>query len=134
MNILKELLRKFKLFMRGRYGHDELNSVIMILYLISILLVYVVRTSLLNRILLILAMFFAIVLIFRTFSKNIYQRSKENEQYLKLKEKFIQKRDQPKGPVIVTCPNCSQKLRVPSGKGKIEIKCGRCGHKFTKRT
>ncbi|MDO4567730.1 MAG: hypothetical protein Q4B99_02090 [Clostridia bacterium] len=32
------------------------------------------------------------------------------------------------------CPQCSQRLRVPRGKGKIRITCVRCGHKFVKRT
>lgn len=32
------------------------------------------------------------------------------------------------------CPNCSQKIRVPKGHGKIEITCPKCGEKFIKRT
>lgn len=34
------------------------------------------------------------------------------------------------------CPNksCGQKIRVPKGKGKIEITCPKCGQKFVKRT
>jgi len=29
-----------------------------------------------------------------------------------------------------SCPQCTQKLRVPRGKGKIRVTCSRCGNKF----
>ena len=32
------------------------------------------------------------------------------------------------------CPACRQKIRVPKGKGKIEITCPRCGDRFIKKT
>ena len=32
------------------------------------------------------------------------------------------------------CPNCKQKVRVPKGKGTIEIRCPKCNTKFIKRT
>ena len=31
---------------------------------------------------------------------------------------------------IVKCPECSQKLRLPAGKGKLKATCRECGHKF----
>ena len=35
---------------------------------------------------------------------------------------------------IVSCPECSAKLRVPSGKGKIKIKCSVCTNEFFSQT
>ncbi len=35
---------------------------------------------------------------------------------------------------IFRCPDCKQKLRVPRGKGKINIICKNCGTEFVKRT
>lgn len=35
---------------------------------------------------------------------------------------------------IFRCPNCDQRVRVPRGRGKIEITCPRCSHKFIKRS
>lgn len=31
---------------------------------------------------------------------------------------------------IFKCPSCSQKLRVPRGRGNIIVKCKRCGIEF----
>ncbi len=35
---------------------------------------------------------------------------------------------------IFRCPGCDQRVRVPRGRGKIEITCPRCGQKFVKRS
>ncbi len=32
------------------------------------------------------------------------------------------------------CPNCNQKVRVPKGKGKIEITCPKCRTSFIRKT
>ena len=35
--------------------------------------------------------------------------------------------------VYFRCPSCSQKLRAPRGKGRIKIRCSRCGEQFNKK-
>lgn len=79
--------------------------------------------------------------IFRMFSKNIEQRRKENYAFLRVVNKpktwyykSKVKRKQRKLYKVFKCPNCFQKLRVPKGKGKVQIRCSSCGHKFTKTT
>ena len=32
------------------------------------------------------------------------------------------------------CPQCHQKLRVPRGRGRIQISCPRCGTQFIKKS
>ena len=36
--------------------------------------------------------------------------------------------------VYYKCPSCKQKLRVPRGRGKIEIRCPKCSTTFVKKT
>lgn len=79
--------------------------------------------------------------VFRMFSRNIEQRRKENFAFLRVvnkpktwyyKCKVRQK--QRKLYKVFKCPECFQKLRVPRGKGKVLIRCSKCGHKIKKVT
>ena len=38
------------------------------------------------------------------------------------------------GSRVLPCPGCSKKLRVPEGKGAIQVTCPRCSHRFETRT
>lgn len=57
---------------------------------------------------------------------------KEREMSI-LKKKPNATEEKP-GSKIFSCPSCSQKLRVPKGRGKIEITCSSCQNKFIRRT
>lgn len=79
--------------------------------------------------------------ILRMFSRNIAQRQKENLYFMnvvnKLKSWYYRNKarsQQRKLYKIFKCPKCSQKLRVPRGKGKVSIKCSKCGHKMIRNT
>lgn len=145
---------KFIRFMQGRYGNDQFNRMLSILAIIFLLLSMFIRINILYYI------GFAIMIytVFRSFSRNIYKRSAENTKYLSIKAsvKDFFKRTFPgkdknvynskcnsyrpgenynqAAYKIFSCPSCKQKLRVPKGKGKIEISCRRCGTHFVKRT
>lgn len=130
---MKEKLYRF---MQGRYGNDQFNRFLMIVTVICFIL------SLFG-----LSPFYVLGIIlfvyayFRMFSRNIYKRSAENTAYLKYEYKVKQKisvfkRDmkQRKTHHIYKCPSCRQKIRIPRGKGKIEIRCPKCGQTFIKRS
>ena len=121
---------KFNKFMQGRYGVDELSRFTMGVALALIILTMFV--NIVNRSVGSVLDFLGIAAIvyayFRIFSRNIQQRYAENQKYLQMtsklrlrfnKEKNLMK--QRKTHHIYACPGCGQKIRIPRGKGKIEI-------------
>ena len=78
---------------------------------------------------------------FRMFSRKIYKRSAENQAFLaktyKIRCFFSRQKDlmaQRKTHHIYKCPTCRQKIRVPRGKGRIEIRCPKCNTRFIKKS
>ena len=129
--------------MQGRYGVDDFSRFIMGVALTLIILTMVV--TMFNRnvgsILDFLGIAAIVYAYFRIFSRNIQQRYAENQKYLQMtsklrlrfnKEKNLMK--QRKTHHIYACPGCGQKIRIPRGKGKIEIECPKCHTKFVKRS
>lgn len=133
---------KFIKFMQGRYGVDQFSKFTMGVALVAIVVsIFVKRGSLLGAVLDIVGLLAIVYTYFRIFSRNIQKRYAENQKYLGMtgklrlrmnKEKNLM--EQRKTHHIYTCPGCSQKIRVPKGKGKIEIDCPKCHNKFVKRS
>lgn len=134
---------KFNKFMQGRYGVDDLSRFTMGAALVLIILTMFV--NIVNRSVGSVLDFLGIVAIvyayFRIFSRDIQKRYEENQKYLAMtskfrlhfnKEKNLMK--QRKTHHIYNCPGCGQKIRIPKGKGKIEIDCPKCHTKFVKRS
>ncbi len=122
--------------MQGRYGNDQLNRFLMVLVMISLLIsLFGVRPFYLVGIAILVWSYF------RMFSRNIYKRQAENPVYLRYEYKVRQKfagwkkaAKQRKTHHIYKCPSCKQKIRIPRGKGKIEIRCPKCGQTFIRRS
>ena len=125
-------LRKW---MYGRYGVDTLNNCLFIFYLITFvisLLYYPIRA---------LSLLFALLFIYRTFSKQYYKRRAENELFLRKTTKIRKWYHRQKNKYqyrhthkYFKCPHCHQYLRVPKGKGDITITCPKCHQQFDRRT
>ena len=128
---------KFIRFMAGRYGADQLSRFLSFVALALIVLNLFVRSN----VLWILGLAALVLTYVRMFSKNFARRRKENEAYLRWKNKLTggfrnwnDRRKQSKDYVFFRCPGCHAMLRVPRGKGKIRVTCRKCGNAFEKKT
>ena len=124
-------MEKFRKFMYGRYGGDQLSRALLVLSFILLILVGFLPRSL--SILSVIGYIPTIICIYRMFSKDIYKRRQENYKYLKIETsttKWIkQKLNLVKGSKThkyFKCPDCKQRLRVPRGRGNISITCPKC--------
>lgn len=134
MNSFKDKMARF---MYGRYGMDQLSRNLSLICLVLLIITMFVR----NNVIYMIALVGIMYTYFRVFSRNISRRSEENEKYLKFHYKVVGKLNKIKFRItdskthrIFRCPSCSQKIRVPRGKGKISIKCPKCRIEFIKKT
>ena len=131
---MREKLRRF---MIGRYGTDGLNQFLSIASLVLLLIAIVSRISLFTW----LSAAPLLFCCYRTFSRNISKRTEENYKFYTLKDrvdnKFRSLKEQWANRKVYhyyRCPQCRQKLRVPRGRGRIQISCSRCGTQFIKKS
>lgn len=124
-------------FMYGRNGVDSLGKFVLAISIIVMLLAGWTDSLILSY----LSWIGIIYLYFRMFSRNIYKRSSENQWYLnksyKIRTFFYRQKNlllQRKTHHIYKCPTCRQKIRVPRGKGQIEIRCPKCNTRFIKKS
>lgn len=134
MIILREKLERF---MAGRYGIDPFGQFTLITTIILMLIASFTRSGILSSLSWVLFFY----TYFRMFSRNVYKRAAENQAYLnktyKLRNWFTRQKsmlEQRKIHHIYRCPSCRQKIRIPRGKGKIEVRCPKCGTTFIKRS
>lgn len=134
----------FSRLMYGRYGSDQLNLFLLGLWLVCYLLALVFRTAvhipLLSALFMLISYLCIILELFRMFSRNYNRRRRENDRFLAItdpithgiRQKLAQASD--REHKYFKCPSCGQMLRVPKGKGKINVRCRNCGTSFQKKT
>jgi predicted RNA-binding Zn-ribbon protein involved in translation (DUF1610 family) len=117
----------------GRNGPDHLSLALLILASVLSFVPW--------QYMFIISIALTLVAVWRMFSKNIDKRRRENFALVKLVNnaktwyyRINAGRQQRKQYKIFKCPQCGQKLRVPRGKGKVSIKCSKCGNKLFKTT
>ena len=127
---LKEMLYRF---MYGRYGNDALGNFLFILYIV----IFVLNIFLSSIILYLLSMATVFFMFFRMFTRNITARSKENQKFLNIKNKFTslfknrhRRFKERKTHIYKKCPFCKATLRLPRKKGNHTCCCPKCNNSF----
>lgn len=133
------MLNRLRAFMQGRYGNDQLNVFLILLgcAVTLLLTLFVPSRFYYLRSLGTVIYFFALL---RALSKNFPKRQLENTKFLKMSEpwrKYLFKKYnqyQDKAHRYFNCPGCHRTLRVPAGRGRINITCPHCNREFRKKT
>lgn len=129
--------------MKRRCGLDELNNFIMLIGFIYV--VAALFTN--NKWFILIGAVFIVLCYIRVFSKNLEKRKKENDVYMrymgsnvefvkfvKLSVKMKIKTMKDSEYYYFVCSSCSQIIRLPKGKNKINVRCPKCSKTFIKRT
>ena len=123
-------------FMYGRNGTDALCKALLVLYLILIVAnlflpyPYSFAMSIAEFVL-------GAYIIFRIMSRNLYKRGRENQWYLRQKNRIkgffalkkARHRDR-KTHIFRKCKHCRKTLRLPRIKGRHTVRCPLCGARF----
>ena len=131
----------FTRMMAGRNGPDHLNRFLSVVFLILSVCSMFVRNPRIASAFYTLSMALFLYVMFRMLSRNIYRRQQENGADLRerykitswwngLRDRWAQRKDYK----FFKCPSCHTRLRVPKGKGKLNIVCRKCGTSFQRRT
>lgn len=130
-------MNRFKNFMAGRYGSDQLNTALIVFSLIITFIARIFQVPILPYI----GYIPLCLCIFRMFSKDIYKRRIENAKFIRLMrpvtvwvKSVLSRFKGRKEYRYYSCPQCKTLLRLPKGKGKIAITCPKCKTKFEKKT
>lgn len=128
-------------FMQGRYGIDQLSKFLLVIGLIAVLASAFFGGNPAALILYLAGWVLVIYSYSRVFSRDVPKRYAQNQAFLaktyKIRAFFQRQKNiwwQRKVYHIYTCPSCKQKIRIPKGKGKIEVRCPKCGTTFIKKS
>lgn len=133
---MNRLLQNLKTKLALCYGLDQLSLALLLFGCLLTVVISFFRVPY-YRFIGLLPMLIAL---WRTLSKNREKRYAENARFLQLwnplRQWFLQRwsRLRDRAHCYYACPTCKRTLRVPRGRGKIEITCPHCGTKFKKRT
>ena len=128
--MFKRLGNAFRNFMMGRYGSDGLNKALLIVGVALIFLgsLFGKRVPWMSH--LGLAAYVPLgFCIFRMYSRNIGARQRENRAFLRFFSRLKDKEHR-----YYRCPKCRQTVRVPRGRGRINIRCPKCGEQFIRKS
>lgn len=128
-------------FMQGRYGERGIDEYGRFLNIVTI--VFLLLSMLFRRVGIFYWIALALIIYdyYRLLSRDFTRRRRENDRYLQIRynrgafmDDMSRKREDAKVHKIFKCPRCHQKVRVPRGKGRISIRCPKCGEEFVKKS
>ena len=144
MGIFRKIGNALARFMYGRNGTDQLNNALLVVYLalfvLTTLLNVIFKSQILYLLFDLLLTATAVVLLWRTFSKNLAKRRAENSKFMRKAQPVLkwlrlqQTMRKDKEHRYFKCPKCGQHLRVPKGKGTITVHCRGCGASFQEKS
>lgn len=135
---------RFRQFMYGRYGTDAFNRFLSVCALVSVVLGIFSRRG----ICIALGCFLLLIAYYRMLSRQTARRYQENLVFSQIKQVIVnwgerhfgawqtalrQRKVRWKNRKLYryfTCPHCRQTLRVPRGRGKVEVTCPKCHTSF----
>lgn len=127
---------KLQQLMYGRNGPDALGTAAIWISL-AVWVVYLFTRLFPLYLLCLMLIGYAL---FRMFSRHVEKRRAENTAFLNalrpLRRKYsaVTCRLRDREHRYFRCPNCGQQLRVPRGKGHIQVTCRSCGITFEEKS
>ena len=131
------MVRRWMLrLMAGRYGGDQLNMLLIALYVIFYLVYWLTRMFVFE----LLALLLVAACLYRALSRSLGRRRAENIRFLQLARPIARRwntfhtRAHDREHRYFKCPNCGQQMRAPRGKGRITVHCRSCGAVFEEKS
>ena len=120
--------------LQGRYGVDHFSQFLTRAAMVCLVLSWIDALSFLWT----WAVILTVYGLFRIFSRNFPKRRAENSAYLQLTYKFRIKLNEwknrwkeRKNYKYFRCKGCKKLLRVPRGRGKLNVTCPQCSQRMS---
>ncbi len=128
---------RLKNFMTGRLGVDALNGALFAA--VAALTLFAALSD--RQFPYLLACIALVWALRRALSRDLARRETENRRFLApargARSRLASRRARraaERGYKFFNCPGCGNRLRVPRGKGRLQITCPRCGQRFEGKT
>ncbi|MDD6800551.1 MAG: hypothetical protein PUE85_09080 [Firmicutes bacterium] len=135
---MKKFKEKLDRFLYGRYGSDQLNIFLLILYAALTFSLLFVRRSLPRLCVSVIQAAAIVFAVFRIFSRDLAKRRRENAAFMRIwnpvaawfKLMYRRLRDI-RTARYRKCSHCGAVLRLPVKRGEHTVKCPKCGERFS---
>lgn len=127
---MKKMREKLNKVFQGRYGMDELGKTLMVFNI----MLYVIGAVLQSELIFSLSIAVLVLALNRMMSRQHWDRREENRRYTGYTKLWKLRYENRKHSRIFMCKRCGKYIRVPKGKGKIQVTCTACGNRTVHRT